>query len=412
MSLTLLRVWPDGDNKNRFGVSRARGILPRKKGESMALTDLTKSLNDTISTYNDPLTEAVKSPGFSIAMGGKVRTQLDERIMSLSLTDNRGFDADQLSISVDDSDGMVALPPRGAELAVSIGWLGEPLIYKGLYTVDEVSHEGPGDIIGITARSADFREEFNVKREVSWHDVTVERVVSAIAHRYGLKAQISEMLMDIEIDHADQTQESDMSFLTRMADMLGAIATVKNGSLLFILPGGGVTADGKAIPSASIDRTSGDRHRFRIADRDAYTGVRAYWLDLNFGKKKKVSVKRRKPAKPKKEKSSSREGDYMEGADGNVYVLRKTYQNEEAAKRAAAAKWQQLQRGAAEFSITLARGRAELYPEMHVTVSGFKDEIDNQDWIIARAEHVIDDSGFTTRLELEAKIPDWIAETE
>ncbi len=26
----------------------------------------------------------------------------------------------------------------------------------------------------------------------------------------------------------------------------------------------------------------------------------------------------------------------MEGADGNVYVLRKTYQNEEAAKRAAA----------------------------------------------------------------------------
>lgn len=204
------------------------------------------------------------------------------------------------------------------------------------YTVDEVSHEGPGDIIGITASSADFREEFNVKREVSWHDVTVERVVSAIAHRYGLKAQISEMLMDIEIDHADQTQESDMSFLTRMADMLGAIATVKNGSLLFILPGGGATADGKAIPSASIDRTSGDRHRVRIADRDAYTGVRAYWLDLNFGKKKKVSVKRRKSAKPKKEKSSSREGDYMEGADGNVYVLRKTYQNEEAAKRAAA----------------------------------------------------------------------------
>ncbi|ECP5773650.1 phage late control D family protein, partial [Salmonella enterica] len=183
--------------------------------------------------------------------------------------------------------------------------------------------------------------------------------------------------------------------------------------LLFILPGGGVTADGKALPSFSLTRSHGDRHRFRISDRQAYTGVKAYWLDLNFGKKKKVSVKRRKPATSKKEKSSSREGDYMEGAEGNVYVLRKTYQNEEAAKRAAAAKWQQLQRGAAEFSITLARGRADLYPEMHGTVSGFKAEIDNQDWIIAKAEHVIDDSGgFTTQLELEAKIPEWIAETE
>ncbi|TNL01618.1 hypothetical protein CYD30_27965, partial [Kosakonia cowanii] len=330
----------------------------------MALTDLTGTLNDAVSRYNDSLTDAVKSPGFSITMGGRVLTQLDDRIMSLSLTDNRGFDADQLSISIDDSDGTVALPSRGAELAVSLGWQGEPLIYKGLYTVDEVSHEGPPDRIDITARSADFREEFNVRREVSWHDVTVERVVSAIARRYGLKAQISEMLMDTEIDHADQTQESDMSFLTRMADMLGAIATVKNGSLLFILPGGGVAADGRALPSANITRTGGDRHRFRIADRDAYTGVRAYWLDLSSGKKKKVSVRQRHSAKPGKEKSSSREGGYMKGTEGNVYVLRKTYPNEEAAKRAAAAKWQQLQRGAAEFSITLARGRAELYPEM------------------------------------------------
>ena len=30
----------------------------------------------------------------------------------------------------------------------------------------------------------------------------------------------------------------------------------------------------------------------------------------------------------------------MEGAEGNVFVLRKTYQNEQAARRAAAAKWQ------------------------------------------------------------------------
>ncbi|KEP16836.1 hypothetical protein EH63_27620 [Escherichia coli] len=87
-----------------------------------------------------------------------------------------------------------------------------------------------------------------------------------------------------------------------------------------------MNAQGQPLPSFAITRSSGDRHQFRIADREAYTGVRAYWLDLNYGKKKKVSVKRRKPPKPKKEKSSSREGDYMEGAEGNVFVLRKTYQ--------------------------------------------------------------------------------------
>ncbi len=375
---------------------------------------ITESVTHHINSALDAAEDTVRVPDFTITLEGKDASlkNITQRIMSLTMTDNRGFEADRVTLEIDDADGEVVLPERGTRLSLSLGWKGESLTHKGTFVVDEVAHDGPPDKLTISANSADFREEFNVKREVSWHDVTVERVVSAIAHRYGLKAQISEMLMNIEIDHADQTEESDMSFLTRMADMLGAIATVKNGCLLFILPGGGVTASGRALPSFALTRSDGDSHRFRIADRQAYTGVKAYWLDLKFGQKKAVNVKKRNAQTTQKpEKSSSREGGYMEGAEGNVYVLRKTYPNEEAARRAAAARWQQLQRGAAEFSITLARGRADLYPEMHGTVSGFKSDIDNQDWIISRIEHVIDDSGFTTRLELEAKIADWIAES-
>lgn len=375
---------------------------------------ITESVTHHINSALDEAEDTVRVPDFTITLEGKDDSlkNITQRIMSLTMTDNRGFEADRVTLEIDDADGGVVLPERGTKLSLSLGWKGESLTHKGTFVVDEVAHDGPPDKLTISANSADFREEFNVKREVSWHDVTVERVVSAIANRYGLKAQISEMLMNIEIDHADQTDESDMSFLTRMADMLGAIATVKNGCLLFILPGGGVTASGHALPSFALTRSDGDSHRFRIADRNAYTGVKAYWLDLKFGQKKTVSVKKRNAQTTQKpEKSSSREGGYMEGAEGNVYVLRKTYPNEEAARRAAAARWQQLQRGAAEFSITLARGRADLYPEMHGTVSGFKSDIDNQDWIISRIEHVIDDSGFTTRLELEAKIADWIAES-
>lgn len=85
-------------------------------------------------------------------------------------------------------------------------------------------------------------------------------------------------------------------------------------------------------------------------------------------------------------------------------MLRQTYKTEETAKRAAAAKWLKLQRGAAEFSITLARGRADLYPEMPATVVGFKTVIDSHRWIISRVVHQISDNGFQTQLELELKI--------
>jgi len=84
--------------------------------------------------------------------------------------------------------------------------------------------------------------------------------------------------------------------------------------------------------------------------------------------------------------------------------MRQTYKTEETAKRAAAAKWLKLQRGAAEFGITLARGRADLYPEMPASVVGFKPVIDNHRWIISRVMHQISDNGFQTQLELELKI--------
>lgn len=347
-------------------------------------------------------------PAFDIKIGGKTQTTVNDRLISLTLTDNRGFEADMVELVIDDADQQVALPKRGAQIDIALGWKGEPLVNKGRFTVDEISHTGPPDQLIVTARSADFRDTFNVKREYSWHDITVGKVVASIASRYDLKAGVSEDLGKIEIDHADQTSESDISFLTRMAEKLGAITTIKNGMLLFMHPGRAVSQSGKLLPAITITRASGDKHSFRVADRDAYTGVTAYWLDLNYGKPQKTSVRRKRksktPPKVKTPASTSKEGNYLEGVEGNVFVIRETFKTERAARRAAAARWSKLQRGAAEFTMTLARGRADLFPELPAVMQGFKPEIDQADWIITQVTHTIGDNGFTTALNFEVKI--------
>ncbi|OVZ81110.1 phage late control D family protein [Yersinia kristensenii] len=349
-------------------------------------------------------------PAFDIKIGGKTQTTVNDRLISLTLTDNRGFEADMLELVIDDADQKVALPKRGAQIDIALGWKGEPLVNKGRFTVDEISHNGPPDQLIVTARSADFRDTFNVKREYSWHDITVGKVVASIASRYDLKAGVSEDLGKIEIDHADQTSESDISFLTRMAEKLGAITTIKNGMLLFMHPGRAISQSGKLLPAITITRASGDKHSFRVADRDAYTGVTAYWLDLNYGKPQKTSVRRKRksktPPKVKTPASTSKEGNYLEGVEGNVFVIRETFKTERAARRAAAARWSKLQRGAAEFTMTLARGRADLFPELPAVMQGFKPEIDQADWIITQVTHTIGDNGFTTALNFEVKITD------
>ncbi|VFS01903.1 phage late control D family protein [Salmonella enterica subsp. houtenae] len=74
-----------------------------------------------------------KSPAFSITIEGKdVTTVMDARLMSLTLTDNRGFEADQLDLELDDADGLIALPRRGAVIQLALGWKASRFSLKGL----------------------------------------------------------------------------------------------------------------------------------------------------------------------------------------------------------------------------------------------------------------------------------------
>ncbi|SRA19002.1 putative phage protein (D protein) [Escherichia coli] len=108
----------------------------------------------------------------------------------------------------------------------------------------------------------------------------------------------------------------------------------------------------------------------------------------------------------------AREGEYMAGEADNVFALTTVYATKAQAMRAAQAKWDKLQRGVAEFSISLATGRADIYTETPVKVSGFKRVIDEQDWTITKVTHFLNNSGFTTSLELEVRLSDVEYETE
>lgn len=395
-----------------------------------SLSDMFGSLSDQLSNLQDSAASAIgglkngwriaavnvnsdllnlnsKSPAFSISIEGKdVTTVMDARLMSLTLTDNRGFEADQLDLELDDADGLIALPRRGAVIQLALGWKGQPLFPKGAFTVDEIEHSGAPDRLTIRARSADFRETLNTRREKSWHQTTVGEVVKEIAARHNLKVALGQDLTNKALDHMDQTNESDASFLMKLARQYGAIASVKDGNLLFIRQGQGRTASGKQLPVITITRKAGDGHRFTLADRGAYTGVIASWLHTREPRKKETTrVKRRRKKATTPKEPEAKQGDYLVGTDENVLVLNRTYANRSNAERAAKMQWERLQRGVASFSLQLAEGRADLYTEMPVKVTGFKQPIDDAEWTITTLTHSVSpDNGFTTSIELEVKI--------
>ena len=362
------------------------------------------------------------APDYMVKLAGSdITADISRRLISLSMTDNRGFEADQLDIELDDADGLMQMPPRGAVLSVFLGWKGQALFHKGEFTVDEVEHRGAPDTLTLRARSADYRGSLNFRRDNSYHDTTLEAIVSAAAARNSLEPAVAESLKGVKVSHIDQTQETDAAFITRLAELNGGVVAIKAGKLIFIKPGSALTASGKPIPQMMLTRSDGDGHTFNIADRDAYTGVSATWLHTKEPKPKRVKVQRKKKEKhlralqhPAAKKTTAKaqkvpeakEGEYLAGSDENVFALTTVYATQKAAMRAAQAKWDKLQRGVAQFSISLARGRADLFPETPLAVSGFKAVIDAQPWIISKVTHSLNNGGYTTGLELEVLLSD------
>lgn len=324
--------------------------------------------------------------------GADLTAAMVPRLISLTVTSDRQDTADQLDIVISDHDGQLALPRRGAVLRVYLGWDDSGFVDMGSYTVDELNHDGTPDVLTLRGRSAHLHSQQRQQREQSWHATTLGNIVDALAGRNGLTPRCHTSLASQVIDHIDQTNESDLNFLTRLGKRYDAVATIKSGYLILAPIGAGTSATGQPRPSVVITRASGDQHHYHAADRQAYSGIRAQYDDKSTAKTETVLV----------------------GTDDGkgVKTLRTTYASKANALRAARSEHQRLQRGTVSFDITLARGRADLFPEIHAATRGWKPEIDATDWTIVSAAHSLNDQGFTTRLSLEWRSPNSAPESD
>lgn len=319
-------------------------------------------------------------PVYQLVVGGRnITPTIDPRLIDLTLTECRGDEADQLELRLSDHDGAVELPSKGVTISLQLGWAGQALVDKGTFEVDEVEHSGTPDVISIRARSADLGTSLRNRRDQSWHGKSLGDIITTIAKRHGLTPRVDAKLAASAIAHIDQTNESDINFVTRLAKRYDAVATVKASRLLFMPITGTTTSKGEALPAITITRADGDQHRYHSSNRDAYSGVRAYYHVA---------------------KKATREG-VLVGESGNAKRLRESYANEADALAAAKAEWQRIQRGAATLELTMAIGRPELQPQTPVTVTGFKKQIDGTGWLTVKVAHSLSDAGMTSRAEFE-----------
>ena len=339
---------------------------------------------------------------------------ISERLIAATLDDNRGFEADMLSIQLSDHDGLLALPPCGAVLHFWLGFADSGLVDKGRYYVEEIEFSGAPDTVTLRARAAELSGTLSTRYERSYHQIKIKTLVEQLAAKNKLKPLCDAELGEQVIEHLDQQNESTIDLLTHLAAEYDAIATVKNGYLLFFFAGAMQTVSGKPLPLLQLSKRQGDNYRFAQNEGENYKAVRAYYYDPDSGKKGEVVIDENsqierqhritKTGKQSKAKHNVLVQTKPVTSDAEqIKTIRFTYKSYARALTGAKSAYDRLKRGVASFSMTLAEGNPEIIPEMPLKLVGFKLMIDSTQWIVTKVTHSLDDNGYTAQIECEVK---------
>jgi phage protein D len=247
--------------------------------------------------------------------------------------------------------------------------------------VDEVSLSGFPETISINSKAADMRQDLKAQKTRHFDNITLGNLVKTIAGAHGLTGKVAAELAAVSFAHIDQTQESDLHLLTRLAKQYNAVAKVTNDHLIVAKAGESKSASGSSLPAIVINKNQVSDYRASLTDRGKYASVAATWHNKATGLNIKVSTSDEKPS----------------------YTLRHTYDDQQKAIEAAKAKLGELQRGATTIDLTLAVGNAALFAESPISLVGFRSGISDKGWTATKVEHSFSKSGFTTQIAGEVK---------
>lgn len=322
-------------------------------------------------------------PVYVITANGKPITNLIGPILnSLTVTDETGEQADRLTIRLDDTAGTLELPKRGAILTLQLG-IGLSLVDFGQFTVNTVTAGGPPDILQIDAHAVPMAGagKAQQRKSRSWDGKTLGDIVSTIAGEHGLEAVVSTGLADIDPGHLDQTDESDISFLARLARDYGAATKATAGKLAFILRGASRAASGAKLGTVALVRSDLSRWSATFSDVGGYKSVVAAYRNL----------------------ATAQTTDVVVGEGEPVFRLPHVYSTESNARRAAKARLDDMKRGAGGRVQLTMPARLDIIAETPLTLSGVRQGVDGA-YVARRVEHTLDKSGLRTTVDGERAV--------
>lgn len=219
------------------------------------------------------------TPSFKILANDRdVTDHIQKNLIALNFKDEAGILSDEITLEV---AGEFRRPKYQDKLKVWIGYKESGLWYCGDFCVQ--SSERTQHSTNITATGVDFSNTLKEKKSRSWEKLSLKEVVEKIAkeHQLGFQAEFEEA----KIVYLAQSDESDLSFLKRLAKEYGAMFSIKDNKILFLYK-----KESEKLPVAKVNLLEAISFSIKHSNKTIYLSARAIWHDTKENKSKEVVV--------------------------------------------------------------------------------------------------------------------------
>jgi len=316
---------------------------------------------------------------------------INARLIDWERIDAAGIESDRLHLTVN-MEGLDGLPSFGGTIGIRVGYEESGLVDRGEYIVTSRKPNLFPPRLLIVATAAPFKvadeTEFKARHSASFGPTTLGAIFRELTGKHGFSPRVAPELDGLVVEHLDQSNETDMAFLTRIARQYDAVAKPVNDLYVLARRGQVKSLSGKTIAPVTLSVTTNNRpgdQAFINATLDEearvrFKGVKTVWWDGQAGQEMIV-----------------------ETGTEPFEKLRQRHPDATAAKSAGEARTRQLEREASKLRAD-APGNPAFQAEGLVTLDGTWPSYMQGSWSIDR----VTESGSrqqSYRAVIEASIP-------
>lgn len=249
-----------------------------------------------LATTQAPGTQPLRRATFTLIYEGKdITADLLPIVLSLSYTDKASGESSDLDIEIINQDRLWMrdwIPAKGDKLQCKFRYEGVTEVLDcGGFEVDDFEYSGPPDRLRLSAVATSITGTLREKRTKSYEKTTLQRVAADVAARNGLR--LTGTIKAVSVNRITQNEQSDLEFITKLAEEYGHLTKVENGQLIFF------TQDDLEKQPAIATLTNAEIRRYRITSQAQGT-YRAAEISYQNPKQKKLITHREEDKSIKK----------------------------------------------------------------------------------------------------------------